>query len=72
MSTFKIVIHVWPHSTGNGADKDQLQAGEKIRTLHVEADSLEDALKMAKLYRDGIETNPMVWKAPIWMILREG
>lgn len=63
-------IHVWPHSTGRGQDVDQKEAGERVQTLEVRADSIEDALRLVVLFRNGIVTNPMVWQAPIMKLVR--
>lgn len=62
---FKGVVHVWPHSTGKGQEADQESAGERVREVIVRANTLREALEKVELYRDGIETGPMVWQAPI-------
>lgn len=65
MSDWNIRIRVWPHSTGKGADKDQEACGPKEQSFTVAAQDFAEAARMAKLIVMGIETNPMVWKAPI-------
>lgn len=55
----------WPYSTGNGHDKDQEMAGKRSWKVEVRADSLQEAVGLIDLYRQGIETDQHVWKAPI-------
>ena len=64
-------IHVWPHSTGNGQCADQKAVGGGVRKVEVIAHRIDDALKLVNLYRDGIETNPMVWQAVVYGIVRK-
>lgn len=66
MFKWRATIHVWPHSSGRGADIDQKEAGERVQTVEVSADRIDAALAMVNLYRRGIETNPMVWQAVIY------
>lgn len=72
MCKWAVTIEIWPHSTGRGQSIDQKEAGERVHTLTVEADDIHRALKAVKLFTDGIETNPMVWQAPIMKIERAG
>lgn len=62
---YVITIEAWPHSTGQGQTKDQEAAGERSQTFTVDADGFDGAYRQAKLLQTGIETNPMVWRAPI-------
>lgn len=70
-NSWQAEIHVWPHSTDRGGTVDQKEAGDRVRYIDVMAESIEGALKLVKLYRDGIVTNPMVWQAPIMSIKRK-
>jgi len=71
MSTFKAVIEAWPHSTGNGSLKDQEAAGPRRNTFVFNADNMKNAVYIAGLIAQGIEVNPMVWKAPIVSLERK-
>lgn len=66
-----ITIEAWPHSSGKGSVIDQEAAGERSRNYIVEAEIIQDALKLAEAIRWGILSNPAVWKAPIMGIARE-
>lgn len=70
MAKWNVTIESWPHSTGNGADKDQQAAGERTRVIVVDAEDIEGALKAAKIFVEGMKTNPMVWQAPIMSITK--
>lgn len=65
MRYWEIKIEVWPHSSGNGATKDQEACGDRERTFKTYAENAAEAMKHADLIVTGIKTNPMVWKAPI-------
>jgi len=65
-------IHVWPHSTGRGQQVDQKDAGERVQKITLRADGIQAALRMAEVFAKGIETNPMVWQAPIFGVTRSG
>ena len=60
----------WPHSTGRGAEIDQKEAGKRYWSVEVSADGLSEALELVELYARGIETNPLVWMAPIHSIAK--
>lgn len=68
MWTWEIHVEVWPHSSGNGRENDQKAAGDRKQTYTVRADSIDDALKLAKAFKAGLECGPMVWQAPIMSI----
>lgn len=55
----------WPHSTGLGQETDQDNAGDRKWSVEVRANDIKEALEKIELYRDGIESNPHVWIAPI-------
>ena len=61
MDKWRITIEAWPHSTGQGADKDQLQAGKRRQHFVVEATDHGDAVKLGEHIAQGMRTNPMVW-----------
>ena len=63
-------IHVWPHTTGSGADVDQANAGAAVQSFEFIADGIDDALRLASSIVRGVETNPAVWKAPIVALVR--
>ena len=60
-----ITIEAWPHSTGKGQDVDQAAAGERVQFYYVDAHCIKDALGYAACIAQGMESNPMVWQAPI-------
>ena len=62
---WEVTMHVWPHSTGRGQKKDQEDCGACQHVVTVGANDVDDALEKAKLFRDGVKTNPMVWEVPI-------
>jgi len=66
-----VTIEAWPHSTGNGADKDQLAAGDRTQKFAVRAEGMADAFRCAEFIAQGMRTNPMVWRAPITAIVKE-
>jgi hypothetical protein len=70
MNRWRITIEAWPHSTGKGADKDQALAGEREQTFHVVAYDIREAMKLADCISEGMQSNPMVWKAPIKGIIQ--
>lgn len=63
-------IHVWPHSSGRGQVVDQKEAGDRVQHFECNADDIADALALAQTFAKGIETNPMVWRAPIMALAR--
>ena len=65
MAKWKATIECWPHSTGNGALKDQELAGERHQTFEFDAENMREALHHATLISDGMRTNPIVWQTPI-------
>ncbi len=69
-----ITIAVCPHSTGNGQDADQKAAGAEDgdRHFYVDADDFDEAAKYARCFSEGIESHPMVWKAPVMGVHRHG
>lgn len=56
-------IEVYPHSTGEGAEKDVEACGGKFHDHVVGAETVDDALSRAVLIAIGISVNPRVWKA---------
>lgn len=68
MTRWRITIEVWPHSSGNGADVDQKDAGERTNYFYVNAYEIDNALEMARCFQTGILINPAVWKANIFGI----
>ena len=64
---WRIIIAVWPHSTGNGRESDLEAAGVKDGDLYfyVDAEDFAEAAKMAHCYSEGVRSHPAVWKAPI-------
>jgi hypothetical protein len=71
MSRWLIVIEAWPHSTGAGQAADQEAAGERTRYFYVDANSFDDAAKLARCFADGVGSHPRVWEAPIVSVSRE-
>ena len=71
MDSWIVTIETWPHSTGNGAEADQKQAGQRFQKFCVRAYDIADALKCAEYIAQGMRTNPMVWRAPIKSIVCE-
>lgn len=61
---------VCPHSSGNGQEADQKAAGERVQQIQFTADDADEALAKAKLFKAGLERNPMVWQAPITKLER--
>lgn len=72
MSDWIIKTEVMPHASGAGYKADEKAVGGKTHKLLVKASNFEDAYELAKAYVDGIETNPMVWKAFIVAIIQRG
>lgn len=64
---WKIAVEAWPHSTGNGDEADKKAAGadEGAHFFYVDAGDIDEAMRMARCFAEGIERNPAVWKAPI-------
>lgn len=71
MDRWEAEIHVWPHSSGRGQCVDQKEAGDRVRKIEVIADRIDDAIRLVNLYREGIETNPMVWRAVVYGLARK-
>ena len=71
MNKWQVTIEVWPHSTGNGREADQKACGDRTLVFEVGGDTMRDAFGRAELIRMGIETNPMVWQAPITKIAQK-
>jgi hypothetical protein len=65
MSFYEVVIEMWPHSTGRGADVDQKQAGARETRFQVRADDMKSAMTVAETLCLGMQQNPMVWQTPI-------
>ncbi len=72
MYRWRITVTIYPHSTGNGREADLKAAGGEHgdHYFYVDAESFEEATKMAACYSKGIEAHPMVWKAPIMGVHR--
>lgn len=70
MWNWNITIEAWPYSTGNGADADQKAAGDREQCYYVSAESIAEAITLARCIVDGIQSNPAVWQAPITGITR--
>ena len=62
---YKINIDVWPHSTGEGGEKDRAACGPATQGYNIHANDFSHAVEQAKLLAKGIEANPRVWQAPI-------
>lgn len=71
MRMWKITIEAWPHSTGNGCDRDQLAAGDRSKDYVVLAEGMADAFRLAEAIASGVRANPMVWQAPIVAIVQQ-
>lgn len=67
---WRITIEVWPHSTGKGVDADQKAAGDREHYFYADATDIDAALRMARCFVAGIQTNPMVWQAQIFGVHR--
>ena len=65
MARWKIVIEAWPHSSGRGEEEDQKRAGDRVHYFYVDADGINEALRCAHCFAEGMKRNPMVWQAPI-------
>lgn len=65
MTSWIVVLEVWPHASGTGAVKDQEAVGRRRRAFTVKADNIHQALEKADLIVVGITSHPMVWQAPI-------
>ncbi len=72
MFRWRITVTIYPHSTGNGQEADLKAAGgaDGDRYFYVDADSFEEAVKMATCCARGVEAHPAVWKAPIMGVHR--
>jgi hypothetical protein len=68
MADWQIKIEAWPHSSGNGADKDQAACGWREKEFVVRADDFDAAHTLAKAIVAGVRSNPAVWQAPITSI----
>jgi len=65
MNVYEVVIEVWPHSTGRGAEVDQKQAGAREQRFQVKADDIRGAMVMAETICLGLRQNPIVYITPI-------
>lgn len=70
MHRWRITIEAWPHSSGKGQTADQALAGERVQTYEIDAQTIAEALKLADCIARGICSNPAVWQAPIFGIIR--
>lgn len=70
MYVWKVVIDVWPFSTGESRDAMQKKCGGAQQMIEVHADDIGGALNKAELYAQGIRTNPAVWQTKIFEIKR--
>lgn len=66
MRRWRITVEAWPFSTGKGRDADQKAAGDRTHYFYVNADDIEEAMKMARCFSEGMKRNPAVWMAPIF------
>jgi hypothetical protein len=71
MYSWKVVIEVWPHSTGRGQTIDQKQAGDRVAEYTVRGDTIKDALAVVGAIEAGIKHNPIVWKTSVTSIVQE-
>jgi hypothetical protein len=72
MDRWKIAIEIRPHSTGAGAEVDKQAAGfaDGPAYFYVTATDIEEALRYAKCFAEGIESHPRVWMAQIVGIVK--
>ena len=70
MMKWEITIEAWPHSNGQGADKDQEACGPRSQVFHTRAETIDQALVHAHMAAAGMKTNPMMWQAPIMSVRR--
>jgi hypothetical protein len=68
MSLWRAEIQAWPHSTGAGQDVDQDACGPRRHSIDITADTIDGAVRQAKLFAAGVCTNPRVWQAPIYKV----
>jgi hypothetical protein len=61
MENATIEIVVFPHSTGDKAEKDQELAGPRNRRFAFPVSHFDDAVRMAKGIMAGIQSHPAVW-----------
>lgn len=60
---WNVRIEIYPHSTGEGADKDAEACGGRLHDHLVVAETADEALSRSGLIAIGIAVNPRVWKA---------
>jgi hypothetical protein len=67
------IITIWcaPHSTGDGYENDQKKVGARIQRYPVDADGIDNAMKLANAIKMGIESNPMVWNVEIIGVIQK-
>ena len=65
MDRWRITIEARPYSTGKGAVADQEAAGDRVHYFYTDAGSIDDAMKQARCFAEGMKRNPAVWMAPI-------
>lgn len=70
MYIWEVIIETWPHSTGRGNTVDQMQAGARQATYEIQADSIQEALKLSEIICLGIHQNPIVWQTKITRIMQ--
>lgn len=62
---WSIRIEVYPHSSGDGAERDIEACGGRFHDQLIFADGADEALSRASLIALGIAKNPRVWQANI-------
>ena len=70
MWRWKIIIEAWPHSSGKGQEADQAAAGEREQYFYCSAEDIQDAMRFADCFAEGMKSNPAVWVAKITGINR--
>lgn len=64
---WKITYEVWPYH----CVKQEL-AGDRVQTFWVDdAHDMREALRLAKMFTNGVERSPHVWQAPITAIVQD-
>lgn len=62
---WKVSMNVWPHSTGDGQEKDRAKVTPLTRDFDIRATDFNDAVNQAKLLQRGVASAEWVWQAPI-------
>ena len=63
---------VWPHSTGNGKDTDNTAVAPNDRRFDFTATDFHEAVAVAKHIQTGVQSQTMVWQAPIVSLEHKG